>query len=205
MLGQEETTQDGQKAGGPEQVAESFIQIYNATLNGRRLSETAARKAAKLPDYIRLAAEDSAQRDLARAGQTASHGPEEGNGEKALYRPEQTDMPRFPALEEYDGEIKIVEQFSPTQYVIKLEPPVISGTTKHFLGNLATRPDRIGLTVDKAQSIIKSSRLALWQPQNRTIKILPDTGYVVVNIKRELVTAVPEKLRKKYRDYLEGK
>ena len=38
-----------------------------------------------------------------------------------------------------------------------------------------------------------------------TIPFLSDKGYVVINMKKEAVTVVPEKLRKKYRDYLEGK
>lgn len=115
------------------------------------------------------------------------------------------DASQFAPLEEYDGEVEVIGQFSPIEYVVKIETPTITKPTQHFTANLLTKPDRAGLTMDEAQRIISSSEIVLWQPQNKTLKFLSESGYAVINIKGELVTAVPEKLRKKYKDYLEGK
>ena len=115
------------------------------------------------------------------------------------------DTSQFAPLEEYNGEVEVVEQFSPMEYVVKLEAPTITKPTQHFMVNLLTKPDRAGLTMDEAQSIINNNRLVLWQPKNKTLKFVSDNGYVVINIKGELVTVVPEKLRNKYKDYLEGR
>ena len=81
----------------------------------------------------------------------------------------------------------------------------ISGVRQHVLENEQFKADRAGLNLEAAQSIIDNSRLALYQSHKKTIKFLSDKGYVVINMKKEAVTVVPEKLRKKYQDYLEGK
>lgn len=131
--------------------------------------------------------------------------PEQRERMKALYAGDITDDKDFASLKEYQGSIKVVGQFSPKEYVVKLAPPTISGTTQHFADNLANKPDRVGLTVEAAQSIINNSKLVLYQPSNITLKFLDDKGYVVLNLQGEIVTAVPEKLRKKYRDFLKEK
>ena len=95
-------------------------------------------------------------------------------------------------------------KFSEKQYHVRLEPPQITGTTLHFAENLASKSDRAGLTIEAAQSIIDNSKLVLYQTDKHTLKFLADTGYAVVSLQGKLVTAVPEKLRKKYSDYLEG-
>ena len=61
------------------------------------------------------------------------------------------------------------------------------------------------MNLETAQDIINNSRLTLYQTDRQTLKFLADKGYVMLNTKNEIVTVVPEKLRKKYRDYLEGK
>lgn len=61
------------------------------------------------------------------------------------------------------------------------------------------------MNLDAAQDIINNSRLTLYQTDKSAIKFLSDNGYTVINMKKEVITVVPEKLRKKYRDYLEGK
>lgn len=115
-----------------------------------------------------------------------------------------TDIKKFSPLKEYQGKIQIVGQFSAKEYVVKLDPPTISGTTKHFLDNLANKTDRARLTVEAIQGIINNSKIVLFQPNNKTLKFLADNGYAVLNMQGKIVTAVPERLRKKYRDYLEG-
>ena len=88
---------------------------------------------------------------------------------------------------------------------MQLDPPQISGVTDHFAKNLALKPDRAALTIESSQRIINNSRLVLYQTDRNTLKFLADNGYVVLSADGKIVTAVPEKLRKKYRDYLEGK
>lgn len=103
------------------------------------------------------------------------------------------------------GEWKIKERLSDRQYVIDVGKPQIAGAKQHFWDNLETRVDRSGLNLDAAQNIIDNNRLTLYQTDRQTLKFLAVNGYVMLNMKNEIVTVVPEKLRKKYRDYLEGK
>ena len=131
--------------------------------------------------------------------------PEQRERMRVEYPGDITDIKKFAPLKEYRGYIRVVGQFSAKEYVVKLDPPTISGVTQHFSDNLITRPDRAGLTIEAAQGIINSSKIVLYQPSNSTLKFLAENGYAVLNMQGKIVTAVPEKLRKKYRDYLEGK
>ena len=131
--------------------------------------------------------------------------PEQRERMRVEYPWEITDIKKFAPLKEYLGDIKVVGQFSAKEYVVKLGLPTVSGATQHFSDNLINRPDRAGLTVEAVQGIINSSKLVLYQPSNSTLKFLADSGYAVLNMQGKIVTAVPEKLRKKYQDYLEGK
>lgn len=121
------------------------------------------------------------------------------------YPEELTSIKQFSGLESYQGNTKIVGKFSSRQYQVQLDPPQISGVTDHFANNLTMKPDRSALTIEASQSIINNSRLVLYQIDRNTLKFLADSGYVVLSVDGKIVTAVPEKLRKKYRDYLEGK
>lgn len=121
------------------------------------------------------------------------------------YPEELTSIKQFSGLESYQGNIKIVGKFSSRQYQVQLDPPQISGVTDHFAKNLTMKPDRAALTIEASQSIINNSRLVLYQTDRNTLKFLADNGYVVLSVDGKIVTAVPEKLRKKYRGYLEGK
>ncbi len=131
--------------------------------------------------------------------------PEQRERMRVAYPGDITEIQKFSPLKEYQGDIKVVGQFSPKEYVVKLDPPKLSGVRQHVLENEQFKADRAGLNLEAAQSIIDNSRLALYQSHKKTIKFLSDKGYVVINMKKEAVTVVPEKLRKKYRDYLEGK
>lgn len=131
--------------------------------------------------------------------------PEQRERMKVQYPWDITDIKKFSPLKEYQGNIRVVGQFSPKEYVVKLDPPKLSRVRQHVLENEQFKADRAGLNLEAAQSIIDNSRLALYQSHKETIKFLSDKGYVVINMKKEAVTVVPEKLRKKYRDYLEGK
>lgn len=140
-----------------------------------------------------------------RAFSKAAGLPEQRERMKVQYPWDITDIKEFAPLKEYHGDIRVVGQFSAKEYVVKLDPPAISGVTQHFSDNLANRPDRAGLTIEAVQGIINSSKIVLYQPSNNTLKFLADNGYAVLNMQGKIVTAVPERLRKKYRDYLEGK
>ncbi len=131
--------------------------------------------------------------------------PEQRERMRVEYPGDITDIKKFAPLKEYRGDIRVVGQFSPKEYVVKLAPPSIAGIRGHFKENLQSRSDRAGLTVAAAQSIINNSKLALYQSDRGTLKFLSDNGYVILNMSNEIVTAVPEKLRGKYRRYLEGK
>lgn len=131
--------------------------------------------------------------------------PEQKERLKVLYGGQLTDSKKFAPLKEYAGTWKIKDKFSDRQYAIEVGKPQISGAKQHFWDNLNTRPDRSSLNLDAAQDIINNSRLTLYQTDRQTLKFLADNGYVMLNTKKEVVTVVPEKLRKKYRDYLEGK
>lgn len=131
--------------------------------------------------------------------------PEQKERLKVLYGGQLTDSKKFAPLKEYAGTWKIKDKFSDRQYVIDVGKPQISGAKQHFWDNLENRPDRSSLNLEAAQDIINNSRLTLYQTDRQTIKFLAGNGYVMLNTKNEIVTVVPEKLRKKYRDYLEGK
>lgn len=130
--------------------------------------------------------------------------PEQAERMKIQYATDILDTPKFKELKKYNGHISVLGKFSDKQYVLDVEKPKISGSTIHYQENLAGKPDRKSLTPDVAQSIIDSSKLALYHTDRKTIKFLSEYGYVAINTGKEIVTAVPEKLRKKYRDYLEG-
>ncbi len=116
-----------------------------------------------------------------------------------------TDTPMFSPLKDYDDEITVVGKFDEKQYVIETDKPIISGTRVHFEENLNNKPDRSNLTVDVAQDIINNNRLVLYQTDRQTLKFLSDDGYALLNISKQLITVVPEKLRNKYKNYIEDK
>lgn len=112
---------------------------------------------------------------------------------------------RFAPLKEFKGNISIVKKFSERQYEVDAGKPIVFGVRQHFVDNLKSKSDRADLNIEKAQDIINNSRLTLYQTDKRSLKFIADKGYVVINMKSEIVTAVPEKMRNKYKKYLEGK
>lgn len=168
--------------------------------------EKAAYKAAGLTEdatvaNIKLRRLNAKYREFSKAAGL----PEQKERLKVLYGGQLADSKKFAPLKEYAGAWKIKDKFSDRQYIIDVGKPQISGAKQHFWDNLDTRPDRSGLNLDAAQDIINNSRLTLYQTDKSAIKFLSDNGYTVINMKKEVITVVPEKLRKKYRDYLEGK
>lgn len=62
----------------PQDVVESFYQVYQAASQGKTLSQTAAAQAGKLPGHIRMAAELAGQSDAQRAAQAKYFGEKAG-------------------------------------------------------------------------------------------------------------------------------
>lgn len=187
---------------------------YEATQKQRQIERTirrnkreqAAFKAAGLKEDAQNAAiKNRVLGKKYREFSKAAKLPEQRERMRAEYSIDLTDIKKFSPLKRYDGEIRVVEKFSDQEYVVELKKPQISGARKHFQENLQNKPDRAGLTQDVAQNIINSSKVVMYQTGKKNLKFLADNGYVILNMEKELVTAVPEKLRKKYKKYLGGK
>lgn len=130
--------------------------------------------------------------------------PEQKERLRVTYSGDLTDDKRFAPLKEYAAKWEIADKFSERQYVIDAGKPKISGTRQHFWDNLERKVDRSGLNIEAEQRIIDNSKLTLYQTDKMALKFISDSGYTVINLKKEIITVVPEKLRKKYREYLEG-
>ena len=187
---------------------------YEATQKQRQIERTVRRLKREQAAYKAAGLKEDAQAVTARirrlnaeykAFSEAAGLPLQRERMQVLYPEGLTSIKQFSGLESYQGNIKIVGKFSSRQYQVQLDPPQISGVTDHFANNLTMKPDRSALTIEASQSIINNSRLVLYQTDRNTLKFLADSGYVVLSVDGKIVTAVPEKLRKKYRDYLEGK
>lgn len=98
--------------------------------------------------------------------------------------------------------IRFVSQISPVEFIVDAGKPIIVSHTGHSLDNLQSKTDRASMTIEEAQKFVDNAKLTLFQWDRRTIKFLSDNGYAVLNTKNELVTAVPQKWRKKYDKYL---
>lgn len=70
----------------PQDVAESFFQVYNAALNGEALGAEAAQKAAALPEHVRLAAESAGRKDAQRTAEVKAFGENAGLTRDAAWR-----------------------------------------------------------------------------------------------------------------------
>ena len=187
---------------------------YEATQKQRQIERTVRRLKREQAAYKAAGLKEDAQAVTARirrlnaeykAFSEAAGLPSQRERMQVQYPEGLTSIKQFSGLESYQGNIKIVGKFSSRQYQVQLDPPQISGVTDHFANNLTMKPDRSALTIEASQSIINNSRLVLYQTDRNTLKFLADSGYVVLSVDGKIVTAVPEKLRKKYRDYLEGK
>lgn len=90
------------------------------------------------------------------------------------------------------------------EFIVEAGKPQIRGVRQHVLENIQNKPDRKEMTAEKAQSFIDNAKLAVYNTDKQTIKFLAQDGYAVLNFNRELVTAVPQKWRKKFDTYLKG-
>lgn len=187
---------------------------YEATQKQRQIERTVRKLKREQTAYRAAGLEEDAQSVTARIRRLNSEYksfseaaglPLQRERMQVQYSTKITRIKKFSELEAYQGDIKIIGKFSERQYQVQLSPPQINSVTDHFAKNLTKKPDRAALTIEASQSIINNSRLVLYQTDRNTLKFLADNGYVVLSVDGNIVTAVPEKLRKKYRDYLEGK
>ena len=99
--------------------------------------------------------------------------------------------------------IKYIQRISDKEIIVDAGKPVITGMRVHAVDNLINKPDRAGMTQEQAQTFVDSAKLTLYQQDRKNLKFLAQNGYSILNLNHELVTAVPQKWRKKYDQYLE--
>lgn len=100
--------------------------------------------------------------------------------------------------------IKYRERISDKEIIVEAGKPKIARERIHATENRAQRPDRAEMDIQRAQSFVDEARLTLYAHDRETLKFLAENGYSVLNFDNELVTAVPQKWRKKYEKYTEG-
>ena len=105
-------------------------------------------------------------------------------------------------LEEHG--VKYIQRISGAEIIIDAGKPKISRMRQHAIENLLTRPDRNNMTIERAQEIVDNAMLTLYQIDRENIKFLAQEGYAILNLRNELVTAVPQRWRKKYNKYIGG-
>lgn len=101
--------------------------------------------------------------------------------------------------------VKYKQRISGKEIIVDAGSPKITGMRAHAAENLATKADRAGMTLEQAQAFVDNARLTLYQEDRENLKFLASDGYAILNFDFELVTAVPQKWRKKYDQYLEEK
>ena len=104
-------------------------------------------------------------------------------------------------LEQQGVEYK--QRISEKEIIVSAGAPKIVSESAHAAENRAVKTDRADMTAERAQSFVDSAKLTLYQPERQTLKFMAEDGYAVLNFDHKLVTAVPQKWRKKYDDYLE--
>ena len=101
--------------------------------------------------------------------------------------------------------IEVAEKIDKKQFVINNYKPEISEMTVHARDNLENKSDRAGMTTETAQSFIDNAKLVVYDSERKTVKFMAEDGYSVLNLNNRLVTAVPQKWRKKYDKYVKRK
>lgn len=99
--------------------------------------------------------------------------------------------------------VQYKQRISPKEIIVDAGTPIITGMRAHAINNLANKADRAEMTQERAQSFVDDAKLTLYQQDRGNLKFLALDGYAILNIDRELVTAVPQKWRKKYDEYLQ--
>ena len=99
--------------------------------------------------------------------------------------------------------VKYIRRISDKEIIVDAGRPAIVSSTSHAIENQQVKADRADMTVEKAQEFVNNAKLTLYQEDRATLKFLAEEGYAVLNFDHQLVTAVPQKWRKKFDKYLE--
>ena len=99
--------------------------------------------------------------------------------------------------------VKYKQRINHKEIIVDAGKPKIVGMRVHAAENLTTKADRAQMSLEQAQLFVNNAKLTLYQDDKFTMKFLAEDGYAVLNFDYELVTAVPQKWRKKYDQYLE--
>ena len=99
--------------------------------------------------------------------------------------------------------VKYIRRIDAKEIVVDAGRPAIRGITGHAINNQQTKSDRLAMTREKAQEFVDLARLTVYQQERQTLKFMAQDGYSVLNFDHDLVTAVPQKWRKKYDKYLQ--
>lgn len=98
--------------------------------------------------------------------------------------------------------IKYKQRLNSNEIIVDAGKPTIKGSTVHAQTNQLTKTDRAEMNIETAQSFINEVKLTLYQQDRQTLKFMTQNGYAVLNFDHMLITAVPQKWRKKYDQYL---
>lgn len=99
--------------------------------------------------------------------------------------------------------VKYIKRIDGKEIIVDAGKPTIQSATVHAVENQQIKSDRSTMTIEKAQEFVDLARLTIYQQERETLKFLAEEGYAVLNFDHHLVTAVPQKWRKKYDKYLE--
>ncbi len=98
--------------------------------------------------------------------------------------------------------INIIDRADANNYIVNNYYPKITKLRGHALENLQQKSDRYNMTKEKAQEFVNNAKVVLYDKDRETIKFISEVGYAVLNFDNELVTAVPQKWRKKYEKFI---
>lgn len=93
-------------------------------------------------------------------------------------------------------------RISGKEIIVSAGHPSIIGETIHAKANRETKIDRADMTIEQAQEFVDKAKLTIYQVDRNNLKFLAESGYAILNLDHKLVTAVPQKWRKKYDKYL---
>lgn len=99
--------------------------------------------------------------------------------------------------------VKYIKRIDDKEIIVDAGKPIIQSATVHAVENQQMKSDRSAMTIEKAQEFVDFAKLTVYQQERETLKFLAQEGYAVLNFDHHLVTAVPQKWRKKYDKYLQ--
>lgn len=98
--------------------------------------------------------------------------------------------------------VEYKQRISNKEIIVSAGHPSIIGETIHAKENRETKIDRADMTIEQAQEFVDKAKLTIYQVDRNSLKFLAESGYAILNLDHKLVTAVPQKWRKKYDKYL---